>query len=76
MPHVEISHYPADLPEDVQQRLAAAIVTAVTEAFGVREGAVSIGLDGVDREDWQQRVYRPLITDRAAGTALLRAPQY
>ncbi|WP_067546239.1 tautomerase family protein [Nocardia crassostreae] len=76
MPHVEISHFPADLSADAKQLLEVAITAAVTRAFGVAEGAVSIGLEGIARDDWQERVYRPLITGRADGAALLRAPNY
>ncbi|MFD6464098.1 tautomerase family protein, partial [Streptomyces roseolus] len=70
MPHVEISHFPADLSDAARQRLDAAVTAAVTEAFGVPEGAVSIGLEGVDKAEWQERVYRPLITERSASALL------
>ncbi|WP_216897417.1 hypothetical protein [Nocardia alni] len=75
MPHVEISHFPADLTEPTRKRLEKDIVAAVTRAFGVRDGAVSIGLAPVNPDHWQERVYRPLITDRA-GAAPLRSPDY
>lgn len=76
MPHVEISHFPAELTESARQRLEQDLVAAVTRAFAVREGAVSIGLAPVDPDDWPERVYRPLISDRAERTALLRSPDY
>ncbi|MFF3572297.1 hypothetical protein [Nocardia jiangxiensis] len=76
MPHVEISHFPAELAEPVRQRLEQDLVAAVTRAFEVRAGAVSIGLAPVDPDDWSARIYRPLITDRADGAALLRSPDY
>lgn len=76
MPHVEISHFPADVREPDRRRLEQDIVAAVTRAFGVRAGAVSIGLAPVDSAEWSERVYRPLITDRADGAALLRSPDY
>ncbi len=76
MPHVEISHFPADLTDSGRKRLEQDIVSALTRAFGVREGAVSIGLAPVDPAHWQERVYRPLISDRVGGTAPLRSPDY
>ncbi|WP_405164331.1 hypothetical protein OG203_04200 [Nocardia sp. NBC_01499] len=76
MPHVEIWHLPNELSDDAARRLEADIVDAVTRAFGVAEGVVSIGTESVDGDRWQDRVYRPLITERAAGTPLLRAPNY
>ncbi|WP_280273996.1 hypothetical protein [Nocardia wallacei] len=76
MPHVEISHFPADLSDIARQRLEADLVEAVTRAFGVTSDAVSIGLTPIPRDQWQQRIYGPLITDRATGTGLLRTPNY
>ncbi|WP_280267377.1 hypothetical protein [Nocardia wallacei] len=76
MPHVEISHFPADLSDAAARRLESDLVAAVTRAFGVAAGAVSIGLEAVDREHWQDRVYGPLITGRTPATSLLRAPGY
>ncbi|MQY22238.1 tautomerase family protein [Nocardia macrotermitis] len=76
MPHVEISHFPAELAEPAKIRLEQDIVAAVIRAFGVREGAVSIGLAPVDPDQWSERVYRPLITDRPDGAGVLRSPDY
>ncbi|RDI53404.1 tautomerase family protein [Nocardia mexicana] len=76
MPHVEISHFAAELGDSAKRRLESDLVAAVTRAFGVAEDAISIGLEAVEQEHWQQRVYGPLITDRPAGTSLLRAPGY
>ncbi|MFF0488058.1 hypothetical protein ACFYTQ_03460 [Nocardia sp. NPDC004068] len=76
MPHVEISHFPAELSDDARRRLEADIVAAVTREFRVPEGAVSIGLAAVEPDRWQERVYRPLITERPTGDPLLRTPNY
>ncbi|MFI9508900.1 hypothetical protein [Nocardia sp. NPDC052566] len=76
MPHVEIWHYPRELSEDAARRLESAIVDAITQAFEVTDGAVSIGLETVDPARWTEDVYRPLITERAAETTLLRTPGY
>lgn len=76
MPHVEISHFPAELSSDARQRLENDVVEAVVRAFGVSEGAVSIGLQSVEKDQWQERVYGPLITNRPTDTPLLRTPAY
>ena len=55
MPHVEISHFPAELDEPARRRLEQDLVAAVTRAFEVREGAVSIGLAPVGPDDWQRK---------------------
>jgi 4-oxalocrotonate tautomerase len=46
----------------------------VQEAFGVRAGAVSVGLEPVAREDWDAEVYRPEIAGRA--DRLIQRPDY
>jgi 4-oxalocrotonate tautomerase len=46
----------------------------VTEAFGVPEGAVSIALEPVAAEAWQEQVYGPEITRRSS--LLCKAPNY
>jgi|GEM_PF-2042797 len=76
MPHVEIAHFPAELTDSARARLEQDIVAAVTRAFGVRDGAVSIGLEAVDPAQWPERVYGPLISERAGGAAPLRSPDY
>ncbi|MBF6174776.1 hypothetical protein [Nocardia blacklockiae] len=76
MPHVEISHFPADLSAPARRRLESDLVEAVTRAFGVSADAVSIGLAPVDRDQWQERVYGPFVTDRDAAHPLLRKPGY
>lgn len=76
MPHVEITHFPADLDAETRAGLAAEITAAITRAFGVREGAVSIGLEAIPKEEWTERVYRPLVTERQDATGLLRRPDY
>ncbi|MFC8527409.1 hypothetical protein [Nocardia sp. NPDC057227] len=76
MPHVEISHFPADLDAAARARLDADITAAITRAFGVRDGAVSIGLAPVPKEEWTERIYRPLVTERADSAGLLRSPDY
>ncbi|MFC8041974.1 hypothetical protein [Nocardia sp. NPDC057353] len=76
MPHVEITHFPADLDAAARARLDADITAAVARAFGVREGAVSIGLEAIPKDEWTDRIYRPLVTERPDATGLLRRPDY
>ncbi|WP_067652268.1 hypothetical protein [Nocardia harenae] len=76
MPHVEISHFPAELDATARARLDADITAAVTRAFGVRDGAVSIGLAVVPKAEWTEHVYRPLVSGRAEPSGLLRRPDY
>lgn len=74
MPHVIIKHFPKDLDDETRARLAARVSEAVQEAFGVRQGAVSIGLEPVRREDWDTEVYQPEIAGRK--DRLIQFPDY
>ncbi|MFD4577746.1 tautomerase family protein [Streptomyces sp. NPDC058417] len=74
MPHVTVQHFPAHLDAERRAALVAAVTGAVTAAFGVEEGVVSIALEAVDPADWQQRVYAPEIVGRA--DLLVKRPSY
>ncbi|MET9061018.1 tautomerase family protein [Streptomyces antibioticus] len=74
MPHVTVRHFPKDLDAGRRAALVTAVTDAVTAAFDVEEGAVSIALEPVPAEDWQERVYAPEITGRA--DLLVKHPAY
>ncbi|MGI5502622.1 tautomerase PptA [Lentzea sp. CA-135723] len=64
MPHVNIKHFPAVLNEEQASELVSAITEAVTKAFGCKEDVVSIALEPVEPETWQDQVYAPEIVQR------------
>lgn len=72
MPHLTIKHFPASLSAEQAATLSAALTSAVTSAFGCPDSVVSIALEPVAAEEWQERVYQPEIT----GRALLKQPEY
>jgi 4-oxalocrotonate tautomerase len=72
MPHVTIRHFPQELDAARRTALVAAVTDAVTTAFGVDEGVVSIALEPVDAADWQRQVHTPEIVGRAE--LLVKAP--
>jgi len=74
MPHVSIKYFPVPLGEQRRADLAAALTTAVRDAFGVDEGVISIALQPVAEQDWNEQVYVPEIKGR--GDQLLKAPNY
>lgn len=74
MPHVNIKHFPAPLDEQRSSELVAAITEAVTRAFGCDEGVVSIALEPVDPQAWQDEVYAPEIVERKE--LLHKTPSY
>lgn len=74
MPHVNIKHFPKKLTEQESAELVAGVTAAVTRAFGCDEGVVSIAVEPVDRDEWQDRVYGPEITGRK--DLLHKTPSY
>ncbi|RBQ14583.1 hypothetical protein DP939_39800 [Spongiactinospora rosea] len=64
MPHITIKHFPADLTQEQEDTLLAKVTDAVTGAFGVGEGVVSIALEPVAPEAWDEQVYQPEIAGR------------
>jgi 4-oxalocrotonate tautomerase len=74
MPHVHIKHFPALLSPEKQGRLVAALTEAITEALGCPEGVVSIALEPVDKDDWNEQVYVPEIVGRKE--LLIKQPSY
>ena len=74
MPHVNIKYFPRPLTEEQQSELVAAVTRAVQDAFACDEGVISVALEPVDAELWQERVYQPEIVDRRE--LLRKVPNY
>ena len=64
MPHVSIKHFPVPLSEQQHSELVAAVTKAMTSAFGCEEGSVSIILEPVAKELWDEKVYIPEILNQ------------
>ena len=74
MPHVNIKHLPVELDERRESALVSEITEAVKSAFGVDEGVISITLESVAPEVWQEQVYVPEIINRRE--LLRKVPKY
>ena len=74
MPHIAIKHFPKDFTDEQRQRLAEAITSVVVRHFGTYDGAVSIALEPVAQDEWQEKVLVPEIREREH--LLLKAPHY
>jgi phenylpyruvate tautomerase PptA (4-oxalocrotonate tautomerase family) len=74
VPHVNIKHFPASLSEEAQAELVAAVTKAVKTALGCDEGVISIALEPVEKEVWNERVYVPEIVNRKH--LLRKTPNY
>ncbi len=64
MPHVSIKHFPVSLSDQQHSELVAAVTKAMTSAFGCDEGSVSIILEPVEKELWNEKVYIPEIANQ------------
>ena len=74
MPHVSIKHFPAPLGDKQREDLVAAVTKAVTSAFGCPDGVVSIAIEPVPEELWNDTVYVPEIVNRR--DLLSKIPNY
>ncbi|MET8684887.1 amino acid adenylation domain-containing protein [Streptomyces sp. NPDC004732] len=74
MPHVTIKHFPNNLEDTQISALVDAITSAVRTAFSVDEGVVSIALEPVAQDAWNERVYIPEIVEDPGH--LVKSPDY
>ena len=64
MPHINIKFFPVPLSPDQRSQLVSAVTTAITDVFGCDENVVSIALEPIDEDAWNERVYIPEIVNR------------
>jgi phenylpyruvate tautomerase PptA (4-oxalocrotonate tautomerase family) len=74
MPHISIKHLPIELDEQRHLALVREVTEAVERAFGVDESVISIALEPVAAEAWNEQVYVPEIVNRRE--LLSKVPQY
>ncbi|MGW6311870.1 amino acid adenylation domain-containing protein [Streptomyces sp. NPDC055099] len=74
VPHVNIKHFPDNLEEAQISALVDAITSAVRTAFAVDEDVVSIALEPVAQDVWNERVYIPEIVEDPGH--LVKSPNY
>lgn len=74
MPHITIKHLPVELDEQHHEALVSKVTEAVRSAFGVDESVISIALEPVAPEVWNEQVYIPEIASRR--DLLSKAPDY
>jgi phenylpyruvate tautomerase PptA (4-oxalocrotonate tautomerase family) len=74
MPHVNIKYFPVPLTDAQQNELVAKVTEAVQTTFGVDEGVISIALEPIDKDAWNEQVYVPEIVNRK--NLLRKYPNY
>lgn len=72
MPHIEIKLYPGYGREKLE-KLTQDVAAAAAEDLGVPENVVSVAFEEVSPEEWNDKVFLPLIRDRRG---LAKAPEY
>ncbi len=73
MPHINIKHFPS-LTEEQHSALAKSITEAVTTVVGCDESVISIAVEPVEPNVWNEQVYLPEIVDRKE--TLIKTPNY
>jgi 4-oxalocrotonate tautomerase len=74
MPHVNIKHFPREIGEAQKAELVAAVSLALKSALGCSDDAISIALEAIEPDAWQEKVYGPEIEGRRE--LLLKTPNY
>jgi len=74
MPHITIKHFPIELTDARAADLIDKLTKAVETAFRVDESVISIALEPVAPEAWNEQVYVPEIFNRRE--LLRKAPRY
>ncbi|MDX2545245.1 amino acid adenylation domain-containing protein [Streptomyces sp. WI04-05B] len=74
VPHINIKHFPVPITDEQERELVTAVTAAVRNAFGCKEDVVSIALEPVTADVWNERVYVPEIVDRQ--DLLRKTPNY
>ena len=73
MPHINIKHFPS-LSEEQHIALAKRITDSVTEVIGCDESVISIAVEPIKPELWDEKVYQPEIVGRKE--TLIKTPNY
>lgn len=73
MPHINIKHFPS-LSEDQHIALAKSITKAITQVIGCDEKVVSIAVEPVEPDVWNEKVYIPEISNKQ--DTLIKTPDY
>lgn len=56
MPHVTIKLW-SGRPDDVKKKLAERLAQVVAEELGSRPGSISVAVEDIEKENWQEQIY-------------------
>ncbi|MFH7600328.1 tautomerase family protein [Streptomyces racemochromogenes] len=73
MPHIHIRHYPREFTAEQLRAVDEAVTAAVTKTFATGEDTVSISLEPIRPEDWEEQVLSEMAARREL---LVKRPGY
>lgn len=73
MPHINIKYF-SSLSIEKRSELAIALAEVVSNLIQCDEGAISIALEPIEKERWNEKVYIPEIVNRKE--LLCKFPNY
>ena len=73
MPHIIIKMYPGR-SEEVKKEMVSRIAADVMETAGVPEASVSVSIEEIPKEQWEEQVYGPDMLDKKQ--TLYKTPGY
>lgn len=73
MPHVNIKHFPS-LTNEQHAALSQSITDAISRIIGCDKGVISIAVEPVEANIWNEKVYVPEIINRQE--TLIKKPDY
>lgn len=65
MPHIAVKLYPGR-SEELKKALAQALAKTMTAVLGSKPESISIGIEDVAPEDWEEGVHKPDVLAKAA----------
>jgi 4-oxalocrotonate tautomerase len=73
MPHIIVKLYPGRT-EEQKKLLSEKIVQAVTDTINAGEASISVAIEEVPKEKWNEKVYQPDIIEKES--TLYKKPGY
>jgi len=74
MPHINIKYFPVPLSQEQKDTLVTSLTNAARNAFGCDAGVISIALEPIGGDAWNEQVYIPEIKQRKQ--LLCKVPNY
>ncbi len=65
MPHLIVKMYPGRT-EEQKKKLTTALTQAITESIGAPDESISIAIEEISKEDWEDKVTRVDIAPKLA----------